>query len=946
MNLANDYYRCIKTFGEKCEIKEGEVYIVALGEKARVRRGDHYWDMDLNTFHAHFSHETGGLAARMSEVSLLGASSEECTDLAVLGLPTDLTSAETRTAVTTIRRNIEQQLEAADKQVALAQQIANEMMYHAQDKLAVMNRALQNIEGLVNGLNAYLGVGEDVVTISYGDPAPVDCPTIIRQLVLFADEECVAHVERGGIDFKNLDVFDQWLRDPKNRDTVLPETRCIVAMRTRRTEKEYSENALRNTYMNKANFDTFFLVRNGDRVYRVHPEIIHEQDRLFPTLQEMRDVFENAQLLDSFGRPVSPGTREWVYAAKNSDMIKRNLLVTIMFLQGLFDRSDLLHPLPPVKINVAMPDENHLRVIRDGEMLLSDERPSFKEWLRMVNSRIRVGSRVVMNLYEASRRERRETSRVHQVTDRIFNVTEYRPGSAFSSGSFVCQFYGTSYRGRRVYDKVRIHADDDFLIDVDNLNEDDVRYYLSSRLHRHQYLDMFPLLRLVLALREAERSRDADFVSLAVSQLANARGENIQDVDEGLVVELLNWWKYKNQRRRAVDDDAPKALKMIMKYFGTKKKRWFELFMRPQGEAQALIDHLNEQDDHEHLLYVGFCGDNEYVALYQYAQRPSSPFVREVRIKVYQGEFMKHEENPCGIVAWRHATWISVHETKAWKNFDHWAEDRTVLLPTEEPLIIERALERAKEISSLTLKDQSVNSWGDRNVIADDEHRCLMPLVCSMMEHSISVIVYVRRSVIDETRPLTGKHDHPKAFVFLMEFWKDGNGNFKYNERSLYDSCKVENWIPVSMSDDTFDRKVYIDESVVWKDDAALQTWIEDIKKYRAFKKTRSMQYNPVYKATRFLNERLFEKICEHRRIEHDKRQGSETAWKTIVRDISARHPSVNGVEMIIAAAIEQKSYASGEKLRDLIARIDPSYVVEDENTTMVLDELMPEIKL
>ena len=85
MNLANDYYRCIKTFGEKCEIKEGEVYIVALGEKARVRRGDHYWDMDLNTFHAHFSHETGGLAARMSEVSLLGASSEECTDLAVLG---------------------------------------------------------------------------------------------------------------------------------------------------------------------------------------------------------------------------------------------------------------------------------------------------------------------------------------------------------------------------------------------------------------------------------------------------------------------------------------------------------------------------------------------------------------------------------------------------------------------------------------------------------------------------------------------------------------------------------------------------------------------------------------------------------------------------------------------------------------------------------------------
>lgn len=64
---------------------------------------------------------------------------------------------------------------------------------------------------------------------------------------------------------------------------------------------------------------------------------------------------------------------------------------------------------------------------------------------------------------------------------------------------------------------------------------------------------------LVWELRDqllAEKAKEVDFVKLVAGRL---------DVDESKVWEAVDWWKFKNQWKRAIASDDAKALRMIEK---------------------------------------------------------------------------------------------------------------------------------------------------------------------------------------------------------------------------------------------------------------------------------------------------------------------------------------------------------------------------------------------
>lgn len=441
-------------------------------------------------------------------------------------------------------------------------------MQELEARMAPLKAELERLQEVAWTIDLYLGRDEHVELLRDGSPAPADTPLVVRSSVLFADEESLLLVEHGGVDFRTVDAFLHWLvAAPENLDRVVPDQRCIVAVKPSRQGRDYGDPWMAN-YARQANERAHWIVRNGERVYLLVTGVdLPIGNRITPKQDEFTAMFTVK------GVPLEPGSDAWVQAEKRAEARQRHFMRLMLVIQGLVDRSVCLRPLPDSGVNVmsmAAHDSGQVVLLDEDRLALTDGRPSFRAWQKSLNGRLRSGVRVVLATGSKAFRSDNDTHDSNGRNQyRNQRITPERCGSLPASGEphliesakdgrFTIRFARTDevwrrdvYRGEHpVVPSKRASlwftGDESWVLPFDLASRDDLVYYLNRRSDRQNYLDMVPVLRAAIAAKDAEATAEAGFREF----LAGRVGE--ENVDG-----LVTWWKTAHGTGRPLTGDGP-----------------------------------------------------------------------------------------------------------------------------------------------------------------------------------------------------------------------------------------------------------------------------------------------------------------------------------------------------------------------------------------------------
>jgi hypothetical protein len=343
-----------------------------------------------------------------------------------------------------------------------------------------MKGTISDIKDRIFNISLYAGLTEEVVECRTGAPAEFHEKLHVMQRMMYMDEECLLNYRHGGMEFKDILRFDAWIAEDENRDRILPFPRCLVAMRVRRHEKERDwGGSLLSLFINIeiAQWDkfTYLYIRNGERVYRLSCDLDFGET-IFPdksafdpgtplmvkmigtSVQEIitRDDYdirateanEKEKLADEW-EANNPGA-SWVLNPHRSDFrpyewksfdpdnvyfdeiaetfakkIKEHNRIALI-IQGLYDRSNVLHPHPPVKIWSPEGFAAAITLIYDGEATLDDgDAPDFEAYRQRCNETLGLDSVVIGQELYWEKQEAEKESRRRDNDWR--NTSEYRP---------------------------------------------------------------------------------------------------------------------------------------------------------------------------------------------------------------------------------------------------------------------------------------------------------------------------------------------------------------------------------------------------------------------------------------------------------------------------------------------------------------------------------------
>jgi hypothetical protein len=262
-------------------------------------------------------------------------------------------------------------------------------------------------------IETYLGVYEEIEQIACGEAASPDEPITVYQQKCYMDEE-VGLTElndyrfKDGLDYKDIHEFDTWIKKRFKRYLYKPKS--IMAWQVRRTKKEYGDSFknMENIY----NFETYFLLRNGDNLYRIFSDV-STPDTMFPTKNKIEEAFKQDKAWKKDGKEVK-------------EFYERYMYIFVM-LQGLVDRTEVFGTNFAGKIDFINPlnfDKNYIELVRDAEpeTWISDGRPTWEEYKTMNEKGITVGSRVLINHTWSQYRENPKGN----INGEVFIVEDYK----------------------------------------------------------------------------------------------------------------------------------------------------------------------------------------------------------------------------------------------------------------------------------------------------------------------------------------------------------------------------------------------------------------------------------------------------------------------------------------------------------------------------------------
>ena len=351
----------------------------------------------------------------------------------------------------------------------------------------VLEKSMEAIDGRILTVSLYAGLVEELVQIAKGAPAELGTKIHLYQRRHYMDEECLLEYTAGGMEFKDLRVFDRWLVRKANRHRILPHPRSVVAFQVRRERKERENPTTMGGFIQiqideEADKRTFLYIRNGEQVFRLSTDIDFGP-QLFPDMEHSmllgktelwvrvgsfdkveiitRGEYEHKVTTDETRRKeYEVELKAWKKDPKNKigsvfqpiftaradkytrvepnnihydDAMKKvaqavadhNRIAVV--LQGLLDRSQAFHPHPNWQLWKAEGFEHALTLVfDDSRALVPGPPPDFEAYRARLNASLKVGS-IVVGQEEAwlVREADRENKRQHE-NWRVRNPIDYR----------------------------------------------------------------------------------------------------------------------------------------------------------------------------------------------------------------------------------------------------------------------------------------------------------------------------------------------------------------------------------------------------------------------------------------------------------------------------------------------------------------------------------------
>lgn len=597
-------------------------------------------------------------------------------------------------------------------QLALEQK-TNAIQYYMKEQMAILQSTTGLMQDNINKfqeaiwtINLYTGGEEYVQQLREGIAAPANTKITIRQNVLYMDEECAINAYEGGMDYKNLEDFDNWiLETPEHLNQILPEPKGVVALIIRRHSKNYDfdgslRQALANIEKDKANNTTYFLIRNGENLYRICTDF-SVSDVIFPKQDEFLNYFRK---VDKNGEvhTIYPGDDEYMKVLESSEARKRYYMRVALILQGIIDRTTIFRPLG-FSLNLCQPDDytDKLNIVNDAEMQLSDGKLRFEEWVEHINSKITVGSRIIgsFNSWDHGLRqyvdsgeygsgskrtnERLTPETIHTYPDdnAIYVVEAKNKNGGYY---FYYNYEKYSYGGdslRRA--KCLIYPNDDFILNFDEAEVKDMQYYLGCRMDRQHYTWMFPLLKAAIVLKEKEEKEEAPFKQLLIGEIIKKYKVDYETAIEKVGI-LIKWWKLKNRYHRALLSSETNALNEIVNEFNNQNKK----------------SKLNEADNtyYKNMLLNMYPdtlliaqNNNQYIVLTPSVEHTDVYFTEHTYKYTIKDGLTLKESKPWCVMNGRYLLWNILYKSARWDNWKINASVYEYLTTDEELTLFDKA---------------------------------------------------------------------------------------------------------------------------------------------------------------------------------------------------------------------------------------------------------------
>lgn len=684
--------------------------------------------------HAEIARVTAELAQLSAEAEQLTAGST-APDAPGTALVAAADAPAARSAMTQQLARLEHLQQEISTRRARLRRLMDDQLAAAARMLGPLQSQVRRMQEGIEAISGYLGIQERITTLRDGTPAPAGTPVALRQMVLSADQECLVAAEDGGLDVRSLDGFFAWLlADARHLDQVLPEPKGIVAIVPSRTDRRYGDDPWFNAAMKQANAKSFLLVRNGHKLFAV----MHETElgrRLFPAADEFTALFR-----DHLGRPLEPGGLRWRDAEEKADATRRHYMSVGLLLQGLADRTTILHPHPDGGLDLLDQDAidaGRVLLIPDAEdaYALTDGSERFTDWQRRVNKQLRPGMRIIVATRSQAFRDhaygrdsyRRGHSRLHPTTadypapDTVHTIEERRP-----DGGLVIRYHRTDdvfatdgVRPAKVRASCTVYADDPFVLAYDSADPHQLRAHLRNRSDRTHYLDMVPVINAALAAKTAERAAEQPFRAMVAGQLMQHTGLDTEDA-AAAAAELVDWWKFVNRVHRPLTGRGPAAdAKAATEILAEHTRRTAAQAARAAAEVVQKLS-----DAHPDALLIAQKHDTDLVVLTPHAE---GPFVTE---HTYTRHGRPRRTRPWTLPGARPNRWTALTSTPAWESWDRGATLAEHLTGPERDSLAEQAIAAARtafpdrQIAAVTLQGtHTVLAWTIHSLgQADDDH--------------------------------------------------------------------------------------------------------------------------------------------------------------------------------------------------------------------------------
>jgi hypothetical protein len=410
-------------------------------------------------------------------------------------------------------------------------------------------------------MESYLGIEGDVEQLLEGKNAPEKDKLYFYQQKLYMDEEVgiINFVNGKGeeIDFQNIEKFDEWIT--KYYKNYLYKSKAIMVWQIRRRDKEYDPNPIINAMINMENKETYFLIRNGDNLYRIHTSV-RVPDNLFPTKKDMERIDPKK-------------TPSHYVSEKDVQEFNERYGFLAIQLQGMIDMTHMFGSELKHKLNLFSPtieQNEHIKFVHDAERsnTLSDGHPPFSKYLQKNQESIEVGSRILWcpdcrGSWSLSREDRgvyhngnkpdlEQIYILNEIVDDKWGSFKYK--FLYTSDDIVFSYWDAGHDRKR---RVSWFTAKDELLNLDTITFEDIKYYLTTRMYRNEYYYMIHVMKIVYKVKQEEYDKETPFVQLLVGRTGK---------DEEEVRKTLNEWKLKNKWKRGViTKNESLAMRMMMR---------------------------------------------------------------------------------------------------------------------------------------------------------------------------------------------------------------------------------------------------------------------------------------------------------------------------------------------------------------------------------------------